>query len=271
MVVDKVLKEKISSAKQLIKKCLTKHKDPVIACSFGKNSMVVLDLVYKYRPDITVLFNDTLVEYPDTYSFKNYIVDTWKLNIIVTKPTKNFWWVVENYGFPLFSRKGHKDATKNCCRYLKEYPLAKILRKYKFDLYFTGLTRFESRLREFSARKYGDYFYSKTQSHWKCHPIQNWTEEDVWNYHKIEKLPYNGLYDKEPVAGFILRSGCWCCTIPIKYGKIEFLRKNYPKHWKILLKKGLGDLVVKHKLGHEISDKRLKFLIENRPCIFDKF
>ncbi len=263
--------DKIKLAEQLVLKALKKSQRPVVACSFGKNSMVVLHIVRKYSPDIHVLFNDTLMEYPETYKHKREITEKWNINLIQTKPTKTFWWIVENYGFPLFSRKGHKDASKNCCRYLKEYPVDKILRQYKFDLYFTGLSRHESRLREFSAKKYGNYFFSDRSKHWKCHPIQDWTTEDVWKYHNIYKLPVNTFYDKEVPEGFHLRTGCWCCTIPIKYGKIEFLRKHYPHLWELLLKKGLGKLILENKLKTEFSQDEVENLIVKRPCFFDKY
>ena len=262
---------KIKKAANLIEKALCKHKKAVVACSFGKNSMAVLHLVRQINPNVYVLFNNTFMEYPETYAFKKEITSKWHLNLIETKPTRTFWWVVENYGFPLFSRKGYKDASKNCCRYLKEYPLGKILRKYKFDLYFTGLSRFESRLREFSAKKYGSYFYSTTNKHWKCHPIQNWTNDDVWAYHDIYKLPYNPFYDKIAPEGFILRTGCWCCTIPIKYGKIEFLRINYPHLWKLLLNRGLGKLLIEKKLKTHVSTDKVTHLMQARPCFFDKY
>lgn len=262
---------KLKYSKNLIEDVLSKHKKPVVACSFGKHSMIVLHLVQKFRPDTPVLFNDTLMEYPDTYEFKEKITKEWNLNIIETKPKRTFWWVVENYGFPLFSRKGHRSASKNCCRNLKEYPVKKVLNKYHFDLYFTGLSRHESRLREFSAKKYGDYFYSKTFKHWKCHPIQNWTEKDVWEYHKRYNILHNGIYNKKPPNGFEIRTACWCCTIPIKYGKLEFLRNYYPFLWKILLKKGLGKLILEKKLDIDISQEKVEHFIEKRPCLFDKF
>jgi len=262
---------KIKSTTYLIKRVLARHKKPVVACSFGKNSMVVLHMVRQFHPNVYILFNDTLMEYPDTYKFKRMISEKWKLNLIETKPSRTFWWVVENYGFPLFSRKGYKDASKNCCRYLKEYPIERVLRKYKFDLYLTGLSRHESRLREFSAKKYGNYFYSKRLKHWKCHPIQDWTEEDVWEYHKVYDIPYNGLYDKKSPDGFDLRTGCWCCTIPIKYGKIEFLRMSYPRLWRLLLKKGLGRLLLERKLETGILDNQIEHLVQTRPCFFDKY
>ena len=262
---------KVEATTDFIREVLAQHKKPVVACSFGKNSMIVLHIVRQFDPNVHVLFNNTLVEYPDTYQFKRMIAEKWGLNLVETKPTKTFWWVTENYGFPLFSRKGYKDASKSCCRYLKEYPVEKILRMYKFDLYFTGLTRHESRRREFSARKYGKYFYSKRAKHWKCHPLQDWTEEDVWNYHEINGLPHNGVYDKEAPDGFKIRTGCWCCTIPIKYGKIEFLRTNYPKLWRLLLRKGLAKLLLEKKLGVVMPNDHIEHIIETRPCMFDKY
>lgn len=257
-------------ATNLIRQALAQHCRPVIACSFGKNSTVVLHMVRQLEPNVCVLFNNTLVEYPDTYQFKKELAIAWKLNLIEIKPLKTFWWVVENYGFPLFSRQGYRSASKNCCGYLKEYPIQRALREHKFDLYFTGLSRHESRLREFSAKKYGNYFYSRRFNYWKCHPILDWTKEDIWEYHELNNIPHNSLYDKEPPPGFDLRTGCWCCTIPIKYGKIEFLRLYYPRLWYLLLKKGVAKLILENKLGAMVSDNKMEYLIETRPCFFDR-
>lgn len=260
---------KIRKVYHFIEGILKKHKKPVVACSFGKNSMVVLHIIKQINPGILVLFNDTKVEYPDSYIFKNIICDKWNLNIIETTPNKDFWWVVDNYGFPLFSRKGHKSASKNCARYLKEYPMQKVLRKEKVDLYFTGLSRHESRLREFSAKKYGNYFYSKRNKHWKCHPILDWTIEDIWEYHYKENIPINPIYKKFSPNNFEIRTACWCCTIPIKYGKIHFLRINYPDLWEKLLKRGLGKIVIEKKLGLYKNKEQLINLMQKEPELFD--
>jgi phosphoadenosine phosphosulfate reductase len=227
-------------------------------------------MVRELEPAVHVLFNNTFMEYPETYRFKKVISQEWALNLIETKPVKSFWWVVEHYGFPLFARKGHSDPSKNCCRYLKEYPVDRVLRRFQFDLYFTGLTRHESRLREFSARRYGAYFYSKRGRHWKCHPLQEWTEDDVWEYHAAFGLPHNELYDKPAPPGFDVRTACWCCTIPIKYGKLQFLRLNYPRLWALLLRRGLGQLLLDRKAAGEASRQKLEHLMVTRPCFFDK-
>jgi len=265
---------KLAASRKLIKTTLQKHQRPVVACSFGKDSMVVLHLVRQFRVAVPVLWNNTSVEYPETYKFKAQVEREWNLTLIEAKPAKDFWWVVQHYGFPLFSRKGDRDASKSCCQYLKEYPVQKILRQYKFDLYFTGLRSDESTRRFFSARKYGPYFYSRRYNYWKCHPLQAWTEDDVWQYHEMHELPVNPLYHRNGVEGFEVRTACWACTIPIRHGKVEFLRKNYPKLWKHLLKAGLAKVILDIKTGGQakpqVVDVYLDQLIESRPCFFDR-
>lgn len=266
--------QKLKVSQELIRRALRRHSKPVVACSFGKDSMAVLHLVRRFAPGVTVLWNNTSIEYPETYKFKAQIEKDWNLLVIEAKPTKDFWWVVSRYGFPLFSRKGNADASKTCCRYLKEYPVEKILRQYKFDVYFTGLRSEESTRRFFSARNYGPYFHSKRLNYWKCHPIQDWTEEDVWRYHQMHELPVNPLYARNGVQGFKVRTACWACTIPIRHGKVEFLRKNYPKLWRHLLKAGLAKVIVERKTNGqarpEVIDVYLDQLIQSRPCFFDR-
>ena len=53
-----------------IEQCLLKHDNPVVACSFGKDSLVVLHLVLQIQPEITVVFNNTKCEFPDTLRLK---------------------------------------------------------------------------------------------------------------------------------------------------------------------------------------------------------
>lgn len=236
--------------------------------------MAVLHLVRMANPKIPVLWNNTGVEYPETYAFKQLIQSEWNLEIIEAKPAMDFWSIVDKFGFPLFSRGGYADASKKCCRHLKEYPVEHVLRKYKFDLYFTGLRRHESRLRRFSAQRYGNYFHSNRCDIWKCHPLQDWTEQEVWEYHHLYKLPHNPVYDREPVKGFEIRTACWACTIPLKHGKVEFLRRNYPKLWRHLLRKGLARVILSYKTLDQValgfSDRQIDHIIADRPCFFDR-
>jgi len=284
-----LFEKKINYSKTLIKKALSRHKNPVIACSFGKDSMVVLHLVRKFKPDISILWNDTGVEYPDTYQFAEKIINLWKLNVVVSRPDISFWKIVEEYGFPIYSRnsKGVKQiAATKCCNELKKKPSIKAIRKHKWDLYFTGLTKYESRLRMFTAQQYGDYFFAKKLKIFKCHPIQNWTNDDIWKYHSKNEIPHNPLYDKDEVnidGG--IRTGCWPCPQAIRYGKLKHLRKYYPKLFKILVvQKGLGKEIMNIRINYykNIKSKKreykknliyrdfdLDIILDCNPCFFD--
>ena len=282
--------EKLDTSKKLIKKSLKEHKNPVIACSFGKDSMAVLHLVRSVTDNFKVLWNNTLVEYPETYQFARTIIKEWDLDCIEAKPEKTFWNIVEEHGFPINARnsEGQKQvAAAQCCNELKKKPTKKALRELDCDLYFTGLTRYESRLREFSARKYGDYFYSSKWNHWKCHPILNWTTEDVWEYHRMFDVPHNSLYDKNEVKidGGI-RTGCWPCPQAIKYGKLAHLRNYYPKLFDLLVvKKGLGKVIFDLRIDKlkDVASRTADYMrnctykglgvekaLAVHPCFFDR-
>lgn len=282
--------EKLEYSQNLIKEALKEHQYPIIACSFGKDSVAVLHLVRSITDKFKVLWNNTLVEYPETYQFARSIIKDWDLDCIEAKPKKTFWDIVEEYGFPVNARnaKGEKQvAAAKCCNELKKKPTRKALRETECDLYFTGLTRHESRLREFSARKYGDYFYSTKWKHWKCHPILNWTTDDVWEYHKTFNMPHNPLYDMDEVSidGGI-RTGCWPCPQAIKYGKLEHLRNYYPKLFDLLvIKKGLGELIFELRINKfkNIHSRAADYMrnctyqglgvektLATHPCFFDR-
>lgn len=269
----------------LVKKVLSEHNNPAVACSFGKDSMIVLHLVRRIKPDVAVLWNNTLIEYPDSYQFARRIIREWNLQIYEAKPQKTFWQVVNELGWPIDPRDApgkRQKATVHCCKELKKLPTLRLLRQCKWDLYFTGLTQYESRLRRHSARRYGACFYSKEWRIWKCHPILDWTADDIWEYHRKFQLPYNPLYDKNEVAvGGGIRTGCWPCPQAIRYGKLQHLRYYYPKLFRFLIvKQGLGQEILRRRLqrakGQEVAtiaaylEAGMDRAIEACPSLFDR-
>ena len=82
---------------QQIEKYMSQHSNPVVACSFGKDSLVVLHMVRQINPDIPVIFNNTLSEFPDTLLFKRQLQEKWTLNLVEAKPLDgwNFWKIVD--------------------------------------------------------------------------------------------------------------------------------------------------------------------------------
>lgn len=273
-----------------IESALHKHTNPVVACSFGKDSEVILHLALTLEPDIPIVFNNTLSEYPDTLQLKRHLQDEWNLNLIEIKPENDwtFWKVVETYGFPIGQRRGI-SATSKCCYYLKKAPMEKALRENNWDLIIDGMTAYESRQRYFMFSRIDDDTGYRFNKQWKCHklsPIWDWTPNDVWDYLEKFHLPYNTHYDKEfPDApemtkrgiwrqGYnrCLRVGCWACTIPIKYNPyyLKHLRVFYPRMYKLLLKRGLAEYLLEFGKGTEIYRHiDPSWIAEQRPCYFD--
>ena len=214
--------EKINSANELIKKSLEISENPKIAFSGGKDSLVVLDLVRKFN-NINAVFCNTKVEYKETIQFVNTIE-----NVTELTPIKGFWTCAKEYGLP--TRKSEAKRHGNyCCLFLKEKPATEYYKKENVDLIFTGLTSSESRNRMMLFKRMGPYYFAKTEKLYKCHPIYDWSESDVWNYIKLKKLPYNSIYDMG-----LPRCGCRFCTAYLSWKEVT--RKYNPKDLEILSK-----------------------------------
>lgn len=71
-----------------------------ISFSGGKDSTVLLDLVRSEYPNVKAVFVDTGLEYPEIRSF----VKTFD-NVEILKPKKNFKQVIQEYGYPFFSKE----------------------------------------------------------------------------------------------------------------------------------------------------------------------
>ena len=58
-----------------------------VAFSGGKDSLVVLDLVRRVDPDVPVVFFDSGLEYPQTYTYLEQLTDRWRINLVVIPAT----------------------------------------------------------------------------------------------------------------------------------------------------------------------------------------
>lgn len=244
------LKDKITRTNQIILNVLKKSKKPLIACSWGKDSIVVTHLVLKWCENVTVLFNNTLVEYPQTYEYRDKILEEWNIkNYIETKPIKTFWQCVEDYGYPHFrSGKDHKKKghTPKCCHYMKEKPAMNVIKQGKFDLEFMGLLAAESMNRRLLFLRLGEIYYSKTWGCIKCNPIFFWKESDVLGYIKRENIPMNEVYKTQK------RNGCIPCTGFKGWEKV--LAKTNPQIYK--------------KISHDMGQSLITDCFKDRTAPF---
>lgn len=230
----------------LIKQSIARYGNQIaVACSFGKDSMTVLHMALKYKPDIKVIFNNTGVEFPETIEYKEKIKKLWNLNLIETTPYKNmtFWKCADKYGLPNTRDNRHKIHSPRCCYYCKERPAIDAYREHKIIAVLTGLTKAESRNRAFLITGMdnglkekdgigycGQRYFAKSIGVWRIHPIAYWTEEEVFAYLKKNNIPLNPVYTKW--EGTYNRCGCLPCTAYFSWeGKLS---KSHPTLYKNL-------------------------------------
>ncbi len=207
-LVERPFAEKFLQTQGIIARNLMLHKGKsVVAWSGGKDSTLVLYLVRQLFPTVDVVFNNTGVEYPETICFIRELTAAWGLDLIETKPKKNFWQCGIEYGYPDGSKGGLHGKTPHCCYFLKEKPMLDQIRIHGWEAVFDGITLVESRIRMFVARDKGTCSFNK---HWKVqkvHPILYWTEEEVFAFIESEGIPNNPLYSQGA-----RRVGCSTCT-----------------------------------------------------------
>lgn len=184
------LEEKEGYAKNAIVDALKKAKNPFVAFTGGKDSLVVLHLLKSTAKPFKVVQIDTSVKFPEIIDFISKMERLWNLEIIRVK---------------------NKDALKKitiakdkmeCCNLLKAVPLNDAIEKYGIDYLFTGVRWDEQKERK------KELFFSERIKHVRVQPILHFTEKDIWNYIKKYNLPYCSLYAR----GY--RSiGCVPCTI----------------------------------------------------------
>lgn len=212
------LREKERWSIELIKMSIRRASNPVISCSFGIDSIVAIFLTRKALvemgrepSDIDIVWNDTKNEFHDVRQYAKEMVEKWGLRLVVTSPKKMLKTIIEENGGVttdyFFTRKGDRrkgrPLSEKCCSTLKHEPMHRATKENKWDLILNGLRADESRQRMQAGLRDGEFFYSHAE--WKayvCRPILWWTEEDIWEYVRREKIPYNHLYENNLIMEY---------------------------------------------------------------------
>jgi len=209
----------------IIREAKAQFRNMGVLWSTGKDSTATLWLCRRAffgTIPFPVIHIDTSFKFPEIYEFRDRIAKEWNLDLVIAKNEE----ALENGTSP---EKGKLD----CCTKLKTEALKNLIEKEGFDALILAIRRDEHGIRAkeryFSPRdedfrwKYIDQpaelwdLYVKPSedfSHMRVHPILHWTELDVWEYVRREKLPMNPLYLAK--NGMRYRSlGCMPCTVPI--------------------------------------------------------
>jgi len=183
----------VTDARTLIAEQLATAEAPCITSSFQAECVVLVHLVRELRPDIPVLFLDTVHHFEDTYRYRDEISGRWNLNLVnlrAEEPAPGLW----------------REDTHACCARHKVGPLFAALTGY--DVWFTALRRDQSPTRANLAEVEPFTLANGTVLR-KVSPLAAWTTKDVWTYAKTHGIPLLPLY-----AQGYTSIGCEPCTSP---------------------------------------------------------
>jgi phosphoadenosine phosphosulfate reductase len=173
----KIDKENERTAKDMIRSVLEKSKNPCVFFSGGKNSLVLLNYSKEYGPqDLSVIYVDTGLEFPEVQSYMEKIKKLWKLNLIIIKPEEEF--------------NEHAKKNECSCEHQKKEIFLRILLQKKYDCILIGDTS-ESHDSISTAESTHPDLISVIFK-----PLLSFTRSDIWDTIRTYNLPYCSLYDK---------------------------------------------------------------------------
>ena len=271
------LRAKVTLSKKKIQQWLDHWDDQCyVAFSGGKDSTVLLDLVWSINPRIPAVFVDTGLEYPEIREF----VKSYGDRVVWLKPKMPFNQVIEKYGYPVISKEqsqfisearnsksikliatrlyGNKanrgkvskkwdkvltapfNVSHKCCDIMKKNPS----KKYENDtgrapIIGTMACESQLRLQKYKASGCNSFDGKRPTSQ----PLSFWHDYDVWEYLKENDVPYSKIYDMGEK-----RTGCMFCMfgVHLEEGANRFQRMkiHHPKQWDYCINTlGLGDVL----------------------------
>lgn len=189
-----------------------KKKDNVdvfyVAFSGGKDSVLALDLVQRALPhsDFKVLFGDTGMEFPDTYSLIEHIkryCSSEGIDFITAKSEFNPIDTWKKFGPPA-------QRMRWCCSVHKTTPQIILLRQLLNNPEFKGVAFTGIRADESVARSSYDFisYGKKIKGQYSFHPVLEWNSAELFVYTYAHNLFINDAYKKGNS-----RAGCLVCPL----------------------------------------------------------
>ncbi len=176
-----------------------------MSCSF--EAPILVHMAVAVNPDVRIFSIDTGRLPEETYQCAQEVEDKYGINIEWFFPKHEAIESLER-DKGVFSFKKSVHARKECCGIRKVEPLSRALDG--LNAWITSLRKGQSRSRNGISK----IEYDETHgSIIKINPLADWTQEDVWQYMKKNKIPYNRLLDR----GY-MSIGCSCCTKAVEYG-----------------------------------------------------
>jgi len=177
------------------------------ASSLGAEDQVIVEMISAIDPRMKIITLDTGRLFQETYDLLDITRKKYGLSIEVCFPdAMDVEEMVNSRGINLFY-----DSVENrklCCFIRKTEPLTRALQG--MTAWMCGLRREQSVTRQQIKAVEWDSIQRKI----KVNPLVNWSQEQVWDYIREHKIPYNSMHDKGYPS-----IGCLPCTRAIMEGE----------------------------------------------------
>ena len=177
----------------------------VLSTSFGIQAAVMLDLISKNAPDTPVIWVDTGYLFTETYQYVELLKERLNLNLKEYQPLLTPARQEAIHG--KLWEQGEEGNTKYGV-INKVEPMNRALRELDTDVWLSGLRRSQS------STRVDRPFFEQQKKTLKVYPILDWTDAQVQQYFRDNKLPKHPL----EAQGY-QTMGDWHSTAPVKEGE----------------------------------------------------
>lgn len=179
------------------------HPRIALASAFGAEGMVLIDMASRIRPDLPIFTLDTGFFFPETYELIERVERRYGVRIERLEPSPT----------PAAQARIHGEALwswdpDRCCELRKIGPLREKLSE--LAAWITAIRREQSSSRATTRKIHCDKKFGLV----KLNPLADWRSSHVWEYIRLNGVPYNPLHDRGYPS-----IGCTHCTRAVLPGE----------------------------------------------------
>ena len=176
--------------------------------SFGPTGLVILDQLSQMQllKGVPVITLDTLHLFKESYAFYDTIKHHYDIKLKITKPIDEVGEIKSRNEFDEKYAGLWKADPKRYTKLTKQDPVERVFDEWGVKMWITGRRRSQGGERsnlQILEFEYNDEItidtgdtLTSSKGKWKLNPLAYWTYDQVWNYIRERKIPYNSLYDK---------------------------------------------------------------------------
>ena len=188
------------AAADVLRRAFAAVPNLALVSSFGAESVALLHLASRVKPDVQVVFIDTMLLFPETLTYQREVAKTLALRRVKVLRAHTS---VEDRDDTL-----HQRDANACCDLRKTRVLNTALEG--FDGWITGRKRYQSGARSTLPA----FEIEDGTGRIKVNPLAHWSSADVQDYMAENALPRHPL-----VAQGYPSLGCAPCTSPVAEGE----------------------------------------------------